>query len=170
MYTVYKTINLINDKFYIGVHKTDNPYDSYLGSGVAIRQAINKYGRENFMKEILFTTECEAEAYSKEAELTACFEEATNYNMRRGGVGGFTKENARRGLVAKSVKGGNRAKELKTGVHSLTKEQLRENGRKGGLANKGKPKSEEFKQKIRDTWARKRMERTSSTAVSASPS
>lgn len=67
--------------------------------------------------------------------------------MRRGGVGVFTKENARRGLVAKSVKGGNRAKELKTGVHSLTKEQLRENGRKGGLANKGKPKSEEFKQK-----------------------
>lgn len=35
-YIVYKTINKINKKFYIGVHKTENPniFDGYLGCGI----------------------------------------------------------------------------------------------------------------------------------------
>lgn len=46
MYTVYKTTNIINGKYYIGVHKTTNPNDSYLGSGKAIKEAIKKYGKK----------------------------------------------------------------------------------------------------------------------------
>ena len=57
MYTVYKITNLLNDKIYIGVHKTENPNDSYYGSGVAIKEAIKKHGKENFRKDILFITE-----------------------------------------------------------------------------------------------------------------
>ena len=76
--------------------------------------------------------------------------------MKLGGVGGFTKEDARKGLIAKSVKGGKAAVEQKKGYHSLTTDQLSDNGRKGGLKNKGKPKSEEHKQAIRDSWAKKR--------------
>lgn len=40
MYTVYKVTNIKNGKYYVGVHKTNNPYDSYMGSGTAIRNAI----------------------------------------------------------------------------------------------------------------------------------
>ena len=50
IYTLYKITNLINQKFYIGVHATNNPNDSYMGSGVAITRAIAKHGRENFKK------------------------------------------------------------------------------------------------------------------------
>lgn len=156
MYTVYKITNNINNKFYIGVHKTDNPNDSYMGSGKAIKSSIKKYGKENFSKTILLITEDKTAAYQLEKELTIDFNDSSNYNMKQGGVGGFSVENARKGLIAKSRKGGKAALDQKKGYHALTKEQLAENGRKGGLALKGKPKSEKHKQAVRDAWKRKR--------------
>ena len=37
-YIVYQTINVINNKIYIGVHKTKNPdiFDGYVGCGCSI--------------------------------------------------------------------------------------------------------------------------------------
>jgi hypothetical protein len=90
MFTVYKTTNLITHKFYIGVHKTRNPGDNYLGSGSLLLQAVTKHGKENFRKEILHQFETPREAYNKEEELVA--QESQNpscYNMRKGGEGGF---------------------------------------------------------------------------------
>ena len=48
---IYLTINLVNNKKYIGKDSNNNP--NYLGSGVYLKQAIEKYGRENFKKIIL---------------------------------------------------------------------------------------------------------------------
>jgi group I intron endonuclease len=48
---VYKVTNKVNGKIYIGKDSHDNP--SYLGSGKLITRAINKYGKDNFYKEIL---------------------------------------------------------------------------------------------------------------------
>lgn len=48
---IYKTTCLVNGKIYIGQNKRN--ITSYLGSGVALLESINKYGKGNFKKEIL---------------------------------------------------------------------------------------------------------------------
>lgn len=50
---IYKTTNLINQKYYIGMHSTNNIDDGYLGSGKKLYYAIKKYGKENFKREII---------------------------------------------------------------------------------------------------------------------
>jgi len=48
---IYLTVNLINNKFYIGQTITQDR--NYLGSGILITKAIKKYGRDNFKRIIL---------------------------------------------------------------------------------------------------------------------
>jgi hypothetical protein len=116
IYTVYKITNIINGKYYIGVHLTNNPNDSYFGSGKAIKQAIKVHGKENFTKEILYLTEDKKQAYLKEIELTRNFNQNDNYNMRLGGVGGFSKENARKGYFAAALKNPDFSKKSRTKI------------------------------------------------------
>lgn len=90
-YLVYKTTNLVNGKIYIGKHETDNLDDGYLGSGILIQRAIEKYGKENFKREILFECSSREEMNAKEAELVN--EEFLKlddvYNIKLGGEGGW---------------------------------------------------------------------------------
>ncbi len=52
---IYKIINLINGRIYIGQKK--GAFDiNYLGSGKIIKQAIKKYGKNNFKIEFLAST------------------------------------------------------------------------------------------------------------------
>lgn len=66
---VYKVTNRINGKIYIGVHKTDNLDDGYLGSGRAIKAAVLKYGKDKFTKEVLYEFDTYQEALEKEKEV-----------------------------------------------------------------------------------------------------
>lgn len=149
-YTIYKTTNLVNGKIYIGKHITSNPNDSYLGSGRALNRAIIKYGRSNFIKEILFLCENESEMNSKEKELVTqnVVENDSNYNLCPGGCGGFSKENARKGLDAslKILSKEDRIKFGKLGyAASKDKWNVKHNGSLGGQGNRGKEKSESHK-------------------------
>jgi hypothetical protein len=151
-FTVYKITNRLNNKFYIGVHKTSNPNDTYMGSGLAIKNAIKKYGIENFEKEVLLITEDKQSAYSYERQLTVDYFSCNNYNMKLGGIGGWSIEAATNGgkkcSVENKSKAGKRSSELGVGIHSLSSEEKREAGRLGGLGNKGKHKSPEQRAKI----------------------
>lgn len=104
-YVVYKITNLLNQKFYIGVHLTDDPNDSYFGSGVALHKAVALHGKQFFQKEILFENLDKTTAYALEKELlTDHWDKNYTYNMRAGGIGGFTKENAAKGYEASKSK------------------------------------------------------------------
>lgn len=90
-YYIYKTTNTSNNKIYIGVHKTDNPNDEYLGSGKWIKRAIKKYGKDKFIKEILYEYDNKKDAYLKESQIVTSefIEDVNNYNLNVGGKGGF---------------------------------------------------------------------------------
>ena len=88
---MYQIKNKVNDKIYVGVHKTSNMNDGYMGSGKVISAAINKYGVENFEKTILETFESSKEMFEREKEIVNedFLSREDVYNLRRGGTGGF---------------------------------------------------------------------------------
>jgi group I intron endonuclease len=83
----YKITNLINGKFYYGIHSTDNLNDGYWGSGRALKQAIIKYGKENFSKEILFNykTRKEVSDHEKMVVTMDLVLDEKCYNLKTGG-------------------------------------------------------------------------------------
>lgn len=95
-YYIYQITNLVNAKIYVGVHKTSNLNDGYMGSGKIIRSAITKHGISNFSKDILEFFDTSEAMYAREKEIVThefLLREDT-YNLRRGGFGGFDYINA----------------------------------------------------------------------------
>lgn len=147
-YTVYKTTNLVNSKYYFGVHKTANPYDSYLGSGVYIKRAVAKHGEHNFRKDVLFIYHDPASAFGKEDELIQAFRgrDPLCMNLRKGGGGGFDWINRNR--LHSTVEGRKKLKEIllvdpeylkkavaKAGSHSSEKRRAQLSARFKGNQN-----------------------------------
>lgn len=129
-YLIYKITNILDGKYYIGAHKTLDKDDGYMGSGVMIKRAIEKYGAKNFKKEILCECSSSSEMYAKEKELVVLSEET--YNLKEGGEGGFDYINSNEELrVVKNKK----AREITNSRH---KDKLSEWARKGGLASVAK--------------------------------
>jgi group I intron endonuclease len=138
---VYKTTNLTNGRFYVGMHSTENIDDGYLGSGTAFWNALEKYGKECFKKEIL--EECDDRSSLIECErkwilqLNAV-DGDLGYNIRRGGTNSFY--------------GGTRPEEVRQKISNTLKgRKLPRHVVEKVLNNRSKPKwSEEQKKRMRD--------------------
>lgn len=87
----YKIINNINNHYYYGIHSTNNLNDNYMGSGVRIKKAYLKYGKENFTKYILkyFNTRDELEEYESYIVNEDLLNDINCYNIVIGGKRGI---------------------------------------------------------------------------------
>ena len=86
---IYKTTNLVNGKQYIGKDRNNKP--SYLGSGSILKKAIQKYGRQNFKKEIIEVCSSHEELKIREEYWLNYYDVGNNpnfYNMHNHSFGG----------------------------------------------------------------------------------
>jgi hypothetical protein len=104
LYYLYEVRNKINGKIYVGVHKTVDIDDGYMGSGKIIKRAIVKYGLDNFEKTVLETFASEEQMFLREKEFVndEFLSRKDVYNLRRGGQGGFDYIN-KLGLNTKNI-------------------------------------------------------------------
>jgi group I intron endonuclease len=125
---VYKTVNMINSKFYIGKHSTNILEDEYLGSGLLLSAAILMYGKENFTREILYFADTAEAASALEKEIVTenLLSNPNCYNIALGGTGG-----------------------------NLGEEVNKKIGKKMSIINSKVPKTEQHKQALREVWIKK---------------
>lgn len=89
---VYITQNLIDGKMYIGKRKFSEKWKIYLGSGKYLKRAVKKYGKENFIKQIIFLGKTKEDVTEKEIEIIKKYNAVNNenfYNISKGGDGGW---------------------------------------------------------------------------------
>jgi len=88
---IYKTTNLLNGKFYVGMHSTNKLNDGYLGSGKRLKYSIKKYGIENFKLEILEFFDSRELLVEREKQLVNedLLKDDNCMNLKTGGTGGF---------------------------------------------------------------------------------
>lgn len=94
---VYKTTCLVNSIIYVGQKKSPTFLgQSYLGSGLLLRRAVEKYGEVNFQVELL--EECDSQEQLNECEcywieLLHATDRSIGYNITLGAAGGDTFSN-----------------------------------------------------------------------------
>ena len=95
---IYLTTNLVNGKRYVGQHLATEFDTKYKGSGTYIKNALNKYGWDNFSCEIICW--CATQIQLNEAEdnyiklLDTMYPKG--YNLKGGGANGKHSEEARK--------------------------------------------------------------------------
>ena len=147
---IYKTINLINNKIYIGQDSKNN--SNYYGGGLKIKYAIKKYGKHNFQKVIL--EHCDSYNLLNSREKYWIFkynstDPKLGYNIDIGGNGPIDRN---RWIENKKLnhKGGV-AKGYKWKSESPLKGKIRENGTPWLLGENNPAKQSEVRDKIRES-------------------
>lgn len=129
MAQIYKITNLINNKIYIG--QTNGKRARYFGGGTILKDAIKKYGKENFKKEIIIEGDFNQELLNDlEIHYIRLFNSSIKnkkgYNIKDGGNGnihGFKMSEKTKYKISKALKGRKGRKQT-----SIEREQNRKRG------------------------------------------
>lgn len=138
---IYRTINLITGKSYIGQHTTNKEYDYYLGSGSELNKDIKIFGRNNFLRGIIEYCKSKEELNEKEKYWIEHFDTIKNgYNICKGGGdfpilygennGFFNKKHSEetRKLLSKLREGVEPWNKGKKGLQKMTEQQKKITG------------------------------------------
>jgi len=164
-YIIYKTTNILDRKYYVGCHCTEDENDNYLGSGKHLNYAIKKYGRENFVKEVLHIFENKQDMFDKEKEIVSkdFVNDPMTYNLKVGGSGGnpgiigaftgrkhskITKEKQRIASLAQVT---TEEKRIKLSLNNWAKKDPDAHKEHVSKINKGISKSQSHKEKLRES-------------------
>jgi group I intron endonuclease len=87
---IYQTTNLVTNKYYIGMHSTEDLNDGYLGSGIHLKASVNKYGKDAHQRHILEFANTREELCQLEMKLIdeQLLSDSRCMNLTLGGVGG----------------------------------------------------------------------------------
>lgn len=152
---IYKVTNIVNGRFYIGKEKRNNK--NYLGSGIMINNAIKKYGRKNFKKEIIQVCETEEEWNNAERywikELNSFY--PIGYNIGQGGEGGDNiSNNPNYEQIIENLKEGQKfafRPYLTDEQRKRRSENAKEKNAKGIFGRTGKPHTLETRKKMSES-------------------
>jgi hypothetical protein len=163
---IYKTTNLINNKYYIGMHSTDNINDGYLGSGKRLWFSINYHGKENHKFEILEYCKNRKELRRREEEIVneELLNEELCMNLKTGGDGGLVDDNHYQNFTKAGMDNFNKSKKQREKTLSIKRkdkdwlkmlsERVKEGHKASGFDNitfKGKKHSDESKKKMSES-------------------
>ena len=100
---VYKTTDLRNNKIYVGQHKSKVFDTNYYGSGIIIKEILNKYGNQVLNCELI--EECDTADELNDREIywinkLNCLDESVGYNLATGGA--FGNSGYHKGMCGKS--------------------------------------------------------------------
>ena len=81
---------MITNRYYYGMHSTDNLNDGYKGSGKILWHSINKYGIDNHKIEIVEQFDTREQMVKKETDFvnSDLLKDALCMNLKQGGEGG----------------------------------------------------------------------------------
>ncbi len=107
---IYITTCTVNNKKYLGQRKYSYGWKDYLGSGVAFCKAVEKYGKENFHREIICEADTAEELNRLEYELSVKYDVVNSddwYNLCYGGcsTNGFKFSEATKRVMSEKAKG-----------------------------------------------------------------
>lgn len=104
-YIIYKTTCKVTEKYYIGMHCTDDLDDGYLGSGKLIKLSIEKYGEAQHTRTVLeFHKTFEDMCTREKAVVTEdVLSDPMCMNLRVGGDGGWMHINSSPVICKKKV-------------------------------------------------------------------
>ena len=158
---IYLTTCLVTGKKYIGQSVNHRDINTYLGSGIAFKYALKRYGKDNFLKTVLVDNiDCLNRLNELEREFILKHDciAPNGYNLDMGGTNkGRMSEETKKKIISSKTGKTHADKHIEANAKSHIGIKLSEETKKKiGKANKGKPSWNkgkkmpiEFREKIR---------------------